>query len=93
MYAPCVGDSGFNSADVQQPRIDWDRARRDGDVGAFEAEVRNRLQPFLNSTFDNVDQLNQEFEHVAQLLKDTAVETLPVFADRGTKKVDGEMLP
>ena len=54
-------------------------------------EVRNRLQPFLNSTFNNIEELYQEIEHVAQLLKATAVETLPVIADREKKKVDGKM--
>ena len=55
------------------------------------AEVRNKLQPFLNSTLDNIEQLNQEVVHVAQLLKDAALKTLHVFADRGMKKANGKM--
>ena len=48
-------------------------------------KVRNRLKPFLNSTFNNIEQLNQKIKHITQLLKDTMI------ADRGKKNVDEKM--
>ena len=59
MYTPCVCDTELTSADARQPRVDLDRARKDGDIDVFVAEVRNRLQPFLNSNFSNIEQINQ----------------------------------
>ena len=54
-------------------------------------KLGNGLQPLLNSTYDNIELLNQEIEHVAWLLKDAAEKTLPALL-QNQRKEDGEML-
>ena len=46
-------------------KIDWDEARRSGDLLGYMAEVKERLAPFLNGSYIDVGQVDEEIRQVA----------------------------
>ena len=54
--APCVQNSDHNR--LQQPRINWDQARKSGEIDDYISEVHNRLSPLLSNTYDNTQQID-----------------------------------
>ena len=67
-----------------QPRINWDKARRTGEIDDYVSEVQSRTAPFLNSTCDKAQQVDDEMRHVAWLLAEAAEKTLPQVQGRRT---------
>ena len=63
-------------SDARDFVLDWQAATRDEDIAGYEAEVRHTLLPFLNTTFDDVVQVDEELRNVAALLVDAAKNTL-----------------
>ena len=48
-----------------QPRIDWEETRRSGLLGDYMSEVQCRLGPFLNKSYNDVGQIEDEIKLVA----------------------------
>ena len=46
-------------------KIDWDGARRSGDLLGYMAEVKERLAPFLNGSYIDVGEVDEEIRQVA----------------------------
>ena len=56
------------------------------------AEVQSRTAPFLNSTCDKAQQVDDEMRHVAWLLAEAAEKTLPQVQGRRTSTYRDNML-
>ena len=67
-------------------KIDWDGARRSGNLLGYMAEVKERLAPFLNGSYIDVVQVDEEIKQVAWLLTDVAKKTLPTVGGKGKKR-------
>ena len=50
------------------------------------AEVKERLAPFLNGSYIDVGQVDEEIRQVAWLLTDAAKKTLPTIGGKGKKR-------
>lgn len=50
------------------------------------AEVKERLAPFLNGSYIDVGQVDEEIRQVAWLLTDAAKKTLPTIGGKGKRK-------
>ena len=81
-YVPCP--QGDMQKGQVQPRINWDKARRTGEIDDYVSEVQSRTAPFLNSTYDKAQQVDDEMRHVAWLLAEAAEKTLPQVQGRRT---------
>ena len=76
-----------------QPRINWDKARRTGKVDDYISEVQSKMAPFLNSTYDEGQQVDDEMRHVAWLLAEAADQkTLPQVQGRRTSRYQDNTL-
>lgn len=57
-------------------RIDWCRAKENGEIDGYVAEVDARISPFLRNSYDDIDVIDKEIRHVAWLLTDAANKTI-----------------
>ena len=73
-----------------QPRINWDKARRTSQIDDYISEVQSK--PFLNSTYDEAQQVEDEMRHVAWLLAEAAEKTLPQVQGKRTSRYRDNML-
>ena len=70
------------SSNKKPARFNWNRAIATGDV---LGQVEVRIAPLLGRTYDLPDDVNDEISTVTKILVDSAIDTLPVRRDSGTK--------
>ena len=68
------------------PRINWEKAKASNLMHDFQNEVSNIVSPLIGSTYDSIDQLNEEIAHVSELIKQAALSTLPHCKPRTQKR-------
>ena len=72
--------------DTDWKRIDWAKATKSGATLKFQGEVYSRLKPFIGRSRGNSEHIDAEIRHVAWLISDAAVNTLPQLKPRKTNK-------
>ena len=65
------------SQDFNRINIDWSKAGKSEAITLFQKAVKDRLSPFIGKTRCDVEQLNDEIQHVASVLNDAAETFLP----------------
>ena len=65
------------SQDFNCINIDWSKAGKSEAITLFQKAVKDRFSPFIGKTCCDVEQLNDEIQHVASVLKDAAEAFLP----------------
>ena len=73
------------SSNKKPARFNWNRAIATGDVLGYRRQVEVRIAPLLGRTYDLPEDVNDEISTVTKILVDSAVDTLPVRRDSGTK--------
>ena len=72
-------DINKSSGMYSYKRIDWLSAEKNGDLGAFSAEITSRLKPLYSRVYEDAETISCEIEQVASVLKETADRLLPTF--------------
>ena len=83
-YDVCPG--GQDSSPPSFKRIDWIGAEKNGDFALFSDEIRNKLEPLYSRVYDDVEDINSNIQHVADILKETADHMLPCVQPKKKRK-------
>ena len=67
-------------------QVNWLEAEKSGALHAFQAEVKDRLSPYIGRSHGSINQVEGEIKHVAWLIKDTAEKTLPLLKPKKPRR-------
>ena len=69
-YDACSSDQ--DSSPPSFKRIDWIGAEKNGDLALFLDEIRSKLEALYSRLYNDVEDINSNIQHVADILKETA---------------------
>ena len=69
---------GESAQEIRWPKINWEKAKSDSSLVAYQENVRALLSPLVGQMYKDVEHLESELKHVASLLVSTAEKMLPV---------------
>ena len=90
IYKPQVCEEEQNGQKI--PRIDLDQAKRSGLIDDYWCEVHSKIPPLVDNTYDSIDQIEAEVEHVAHILTDSAARTLPKVINREKSRFQNDIV-
>lgn len=63
---------GESAQEIRWPKINWEKAKSDGSLVAYQENVQARLSLLVGQMYEDVEHLNTELKHIASLLVSTA---------------------
>ena len=96
-HLPIVVDMNYSSRQLHSPdvpskhKIDW-IARSSGLINSFSHEIKKCITPLLKDCCTSVQQVNEEIQSVAKLLRDKAQDILPTVQPKGVKHLKDSTL-
>ena len=82
-YNACPSDQDSSTSSFK--RIDW-IAKKNGDLGLFSNEIRNKLEPLYSRVYDDVEGINSNIQKVADILRAAGNCLLPCVQPMKEKK-------